>query len=68
MLKNAIQSVKQRNYSDSTMCNLEPCSHHGKTPPCADLIIQNSIKRVVIGTTDIQRVSERSGEVKISWC
>ncbi len=31
---------------------LEPCCHHGKTPPCTEAIIANKISRVVIGTTD----------------
>ncbi len=33
-------------------CTLEPCSHHGKTPPCAPAVIAAGIRKVVIGTGD----------------
>ena len=51
---NAVNSVSDlRLLEESTIyVTLEPCSHFGKTPPCADLIIKHNFKRVVICNTD----------------
>lgn len=51
---NAIRSVQNPALlADSALyVNLEPCVHHGKTPPCVDLILECGIKKVVIAHAD----------------
>ena len=48
----AIQNAQEDVGDASLYVNLEPCAHHGQTPPCVDLILAHKISRVVIGAKD----------------
>jgi diaminohydroxyphosphoribosylaminopyrimidine deaminase / 5-amino-6-(5-phosphoribosylamino)uracil reductase len=49
---NAIRNAKEDVSGSTLFVTLEPCSHHGKTHPCTELILKKGIKKVVIGTLD----------------
>ena len=53
---NAFASVRKEDepllHEATIYVSLEPCAHHGKTPPCADLIVNKGVRRVVVGCID----------------
>src|SRR5690606_9619344 len=51
---NAIEAVADKSLlpESDIYVNLEPCAHHGKTPPCADLITSVGARRIVISNVD----------------
>jgi diaminohydroxyphosphoribosylaminopyrimidine deaminase/5-amino-6-(5-phosphoribosylamino)uracil reductase len=62
---NAIEKAGKNAEGATLYTNLEPCSHFGKTPPCVELIISSKIKKVVIGTLDMNPQISGKGVKKL---
>ncbi len=60
---NAVNSVNNEELlkSSTIYVSLEPCAHHGKTPPCADLLVEKQFQRVVIGCRDAHSAVDGKG-------
>jgi diaminohydroxyphosphoribosylaminopyrimidine deaminase/5-amino-6-(5-phosphoribosylamino)uracil reductase len=74
---NAIRQAGEATRGADLYVTLEPCSHFGKTPPCADAVIAAGFRRVVVGCQDpaphvagqgIQRIREAGIAVEVGVC
>ena len=68
--RNAIASLTESAEGAVIYVTLEPCCHHGKTPPCTEAIIEQKIRKVVIGSRDPNPkvAGKRCTDVKGSRC
>lgn len=59
----ALRKLRGKAPGATLYCNLEPCSHHGRTPPCAPAVRDAGVARVVIGSED--PIPEHGGGIEL---
>jgi diaminohydroxyphosphoribosylaminopyrimidine deaminase/5-amino-6-(5-phosphoribosylamino)uracil reductase len=64
---NAVHNVKDKSLlkNSTVYVNLEPCSHTGKTPPCADRLIREQVKKVIVSNLDSNPLVAGNGIAKL---
>ena len=66
--RNAIANCVSSPQGSTIYVSLEPCCHHGKTPPCTEAIIESGIKKAVIGATDPNPLMAGQGIEELRKC
>jgi diaminohydroxyphosphoribosylaminopyrimidine deaminase/5-amino-6-(5-phosphoribosylamino)uracil reductase len=61
----ALRQAGDRARGATLFCTLEPCDHHGSTPPCSDAVIASGVTRAVIGAGDPNPVVDGRGIAKL---
>ena len=61
----AIKNARNKCKGATMFVTLEPCDHHGKTPPCTDAIINSGIKTVYVGMKDPNPLNSGRGVAKL---
>lgn len=59
--RNALKNCTEDPAGTTIYVTLEPCCHHGKTPPCTDAIIESGISKVVVGMLDVNPIVAGNG-------
>ena len=62
----ALRAAGEHARGATLYCTLEPCNHHGRTPPCTDAILAAGIARVVIGASDPKKHVPTSGAARLA--
>jgi diaminohydroxyphosphoribosylaminopyrimidine deaminase / 5-amino-6-(5-phosphoribosylamino)uracil reductase len=61
----ALREAGDRAHGATVVCTLEPCNHHGATPPCTEALVRAGVARVVIGATDPNPLVDGSGIARL---